>query len=77
MTSRTATSQSVSALSGFATNWVQRFREGSAWIVITTVAVILVIWEFFPQSGLVNRILFPTFGDTVSAFIQLVGGGYW
>jgi NitT/TauT family transport system permease protein len=59
------------------TTWFQRFREGSAWIVITTVAVILLVWEFFPQSGLVNRILFPTFGDTVTAFIQLVGGGYW
>lgn len=77
MTVRMGTSQSVSALSGFATNWVQRFREGSAWIVITTVAIILLFWEFFPQSGLVNRILFPTLGDTVAAFIQLVGGGYW
>lgn len=77
MTVRMGTSQSLSALSGFATNWVQRFREGSAWIVITTVAIILLFWEFFPQSGLVNRILFPTLGDTVAAFIQLVGGGYW
>lgn len=77
MTVRMGTSQSVSALSGFASNWVQRFREGSAWIVITTVAIILLFWEFFPQSGLVNRILFPTLGDTVAAFIQLVGGGYW
>lgn len=57
--------------------WWERFRQGSAWIVITTVAVILAVWEFFPQSGLINRILFPTFGDTLSAFIQLVGGGYW
>jgi NitT/TauT family transport system permease protein len=57
--------------------WWERFRGGSAWIVITTVAVIIAIWEFFPQTGLVNRILFPTFSDTVAAFIQLMGGGYW
>lgn len=58
-------------------SWFERFRQGSAWIVITTVAIILVVWEFFPQTGLINRILFPTFADTVNAFIQLVGGGYW
>lgn len=58
-------------------SWFERFRQGSSWIVITTVAIILLVWEFFPQSGLVNRILFPTFGDTVTAFIQLLGGGYW
>lgn len=57
--------------------WFERFRQGSSWIVITTVAIILLVWEFFPQSGLVNRILFPTFADTVTAFIQLLGGGYW
>lgn len=77
MTSRRAIFRGASTLSGLATNWIQRLREGSAWIVITTVAVILLFWEFFPQSGLVNRILFPTLGDTVAAFIQLVGGGYW
>jgi NitT/TauT family transport system permease protein len=77
VTSRTATPQRTSSSSGLATTWFQRFREGSAWIVITTVAIILLVWEFFPQSGLINRILFPTFGDTVTAFIQLVGGGYW
>lgn len=77
MTSRRAIFRGASTLSGLATNWIQRLREGSAWIVITTVVVILLFWEFFPQSGLVNRILFPTLGDTVAAFIQLVGGGYW
>ena len=77
MTSGTSLAPRGSVSSGIRSTWFQRFREGSAWIVITTVAIILVVWEFFPQSGLVNRILFPTFGDTVTAFIQLVGGGYW
>ncbi len=58
-------------------NWWERFRQGSAWIVITTVAVIIAIWEFFPQLGFVNRVLFPTFSETVTAFFQLLGGGYW
>ena len=57
--------------------WWERFRQGSAWIVITTVAVIIAIWEFFPQLGFVNRVLFPTFSETVTAFFQLLGGGYW
>ncbi|MFT4775041.1 MAG: NitT/TauT family transport system permease protein [Pontimonas sp.] len=57
--------------------WLVRFKEGSAWIVITTVFLILIVWELFPQSGLVNRVLFPTFTETVAAFVQLVGSGYW
>jgi NitT/TauT family transport system permease protein len=57
--------------------WFTRFRQGSGWIVITTIAVFIIIWELFPQTGLVNRILFPTFTDTVAAFVQLVSGGYW
>ena len=57
--------------------WWERFRAGSAWIVITTVAVFIAFWEFFPQTGLVNRVLFPTFTETVAAFVQLLGGGYW
>ncbi|MBX9472547.1 ABC transporter permease [Microcella sp.] len=57
--------------------WWERFRGGSAWIVITTVAIIIAVWEFFPQLGFVNRVLFPTFSETVVAFVQLVGGGYW
>lgn len=77
MTSGTSLAPGGSVSSGILSTWFQRAREGSAWIVITTVAIILVVWEFFPQSGLVNRILFPTLGDTVTAFIQLVGGGYW
>ncbi len=58
-------------------SWWERFRNGSAWIVIATVALFIAIWEFFPQTGLVNRVLFPTFSETVAAFFQLLGGGYW
>jgi NitT/TauT family transport system permease protein len=57
--------------------WFQRVRAGSTWIVVVTVVVILLIWQFFPQTGLVNRVLFPTFTDTMAAFAQLVSGGYW
>lgn len=56
---------------------LERVREGSAWISITTIVFFLLLWEFLPQTGLINRVLFPTFTDTVAGFVQLVGGGYW
>jgi NitT/TauT family transport system permease protein len=76
MTVKTAKAQAPES-SGWNSTSFQRFREGSSWIVITTIAIILIIWELFPQTGLVNRVLFPTLGDTVAAFVQLLGGGYW
>lgn len=54
-----------------------RFRAGSAWLQITTTLVVLTLWQFVPQTGLINRTLFPTFTDTLAGFVQLVGGGYW
>lgn len=77
MSTATVTPTTTPSASSAKPTWFQRFREGPAWIVITTVAVMLVLWEFIPQTGWINRILFPTFGDTVAAFVQLVGGGYW
>lgn len=56
---------------------VRRFRDGSAWITILTIAVLLVLWQVVPQTGIINRVLFPTFTDTVAGFFQLVAGGYW
>lgn len=58
-------------------SWWQRVREGYAWITITTIAIMLILWEVIPQTGIINRILFPTFTDTVAGFFQLVAGGYW
>lgn len=55
----------------------RRIQEGSAWISISTIGVLLLLWEVIPQTGLINRILFPTFTDVVAGFIQLIGGGYW
>lgn len=55
----------------------QRIKEGSAWISITTIGVIVLLWEVIPQTGWINRILFPTFTDVVAGFIQLASGGYW
>ena len=55
----------------------RRIREGSAWISITTIVVLLLLWEIVPQTGVINRILFPTFTDVVAGFFQLVAGGYW
>lgn len=54
-----------------------RIKRGSLWISITTVAIMILLWEVIPQIGIVNRILFPTFSDTVLGFGQLVSGGYW
>ncbi|WP_022887466.1 ABC transporter permease [Glaciibacter superstes] len=55
----------------------QRIRNGSAWITILTIVVIVVLWQIIPQTGLINRVLFPTFTDTVAAFVQLLGSSYW
>ncbi|WP_235460050.1 hypothetical protein, partial [Yonghaparkia sp. Soil809] len=52
-----------------------RIRRGSLWISITTVAIMILLWEVIPQIGIVNRILFPTFSDTILGFGQLVSGG--
>lgn len=57
--------------------WFERARRGSAVITVTTIAVILVLWEIVPRLGFINRVLFPTFSDTMAAFVQLVTGGYW
>lgn len=57
--------------------WVQRMREGSAWIMVVTIAVLLLAWELVPRLESVNRILFPTFGDVASGFVQLVSTDYW
>lgn len=57
--------------------WFQRVREGSAWIMIVTIALLLLVWELVPRLESVNRILFPTFGDVASGFVQLVSTDYW
>jgi NitT/TauT family transport system permease protein len=55
----------------------KRFREGSAWITIATILVLLAIWELLPRIGVADRRLIPTFTDTAAGFMQLVSGGYW
>jgi NitT/TauT family transport system permease protein len=57
--------------------WWTRVREGSAWISIGTILVLLAIWEVIPRIGLVDRRLIPTFTDTAAGFVQLMGTGYW
>ncbi len=39
--------------------------------------MIVLLWEILPQTGLINRVLFPTFTDVVGGFGTLVSGGYW
>ncbi|MET3767810.1 NitT/TauT family transport system permease protein [Marisediminicola sp. UYEF4] len=56
---------------------VDKAREGSAWISITTIIIFLLLWQFIPQTGLINRVLFPTFTETLAGFVQLVTSGYW
>jgi NitT/TauT family transport system permease protein len=55
----------------------RRWREGSAWIVVVTIAVLLLAWELVPRLEGVNRILFPTFSDVAAGFVQLVSTDYW
>ncbi|WP_165064883.1 ABC transporter permease [Marisediminicola senii] len=54
-----------------------RDTKGAGWIALITIAVFLLLWQFIPQTGLINRVLFPTFTDTLAGFVQLVSGGYW
>ncbi|WBU37095.1 ABC transporter permease [Homoserinibacter sp. YIM 151385] len=56
---------------------VRRIREGSAWITIVTIGVMVLAWELVPRLEGVNRILFPTFSDVAAGFVQLLGSGYW
>jgi NitT/TauT family transport system permease protein len=56
---------------------VEKMDPGPAWISIATIAVVLLLWQFIPQTGLINRVLFPTFTDTLSGFVQLITSGYW
>jgi NitT/TauT family transport system permease protein len=55
----------------------EKLQPGPAWISIATIAVVLVLWQFIPQTGLINRVLFPTFTETLGGFVQLVTSGYW
>lgn len=56
---------------------IDKVRQGSAWISITTIVIFLLLWQVIPQTGLINRVLFPTFTDTLAGFVQLVTSGYW
>lgn len=56
---------------------VGSFFTSSAGIVTITVAVVLILWQLIPQTGLINRVLFPAFSDVVASFVQLVTGAYW
>lgn len=56
---------------------LQRVRDGSAWIMALTVALILLAWELVPRLESVNRILFPTFTDVAAGLVQLVSTDYW
>lgn len=55
----------------------RRLREGSAWIAVLTIAVLVLAWELVPRVEGVNRVLFPTFSDVAAGFVQLVATDYW
>ena len=76
LTTRPTAPRPVGGLAPRASGW-RRVGRGSAWITITTIAIMIALWELIPQTGIINRVLFPTFTDTMLGFGQLVSGGYW
>lgn len=57
---------------------VRTRRPSPAMLLAAVSAVVLMaVWEMVPQIGIVNRLIFPTFLDTVDGLVRLILGGYW
>ena len=52
-------------------------RGSTLAISLGTLALLLVVWELLPRTGLVNRTILPTVGDTLGGLGRLVTSGYW
>jgi NitT/TauT family transport system permease protein len=52
-------------------------RKSSLALTLGSLATVLIVWELLPRTGLVNRTILPTVGDTVGGLGRLVTSGYW
>lgn len=52
-------------------------RGGALPVALGSLAVLLVVWELLPRTGLVSRMILPTVTDTAGGLGRLVTSGYW